>query len=42
VRDWIVQEMRSDVLAIDRMYPALQLAQKSGFAPDPAQKSASR
>jgi hypothetical protein len=26
VREWIVEEMRSDVLTIDRMYPALQLA----------------
>lgn len=32
VRDWIVEEMRSDVLAIDRMYPALQLAKLAGAA----------
>ena len=32
VREWIVEEMRSDVLAIDRMYPALQLAKLAGFA----------
>lgn len=33
VRDWIVEETRSDVLAIDRMYPALQLAKLAGYAP---------
>lgn len=32
VREWIVEEMRSDVLAIDRMYPALQLAKLTGCA----------
>lgn len=32
VRDWIVEETRSDVLTIDRMYPALQLAKLVGCA----------
>jgi DNA-binding transcriptional LysR family regulator len=32
VRDWIVEEMRSDVTAIDRMYPALRLAKLAGCA----------
>lgn len=31
VREWIVEEMRSDVLTIDRMYPALQLAASCGL-----------
>ena len=32
VRDWIAEEMRLDVIAIDRMYPALQLAKLAGCA----------
>jgi DNA-binding transcriptional LysR family regulator len=32
VREWIVKEMRSDVLAIDRMYPELRLAKLAGCA----------
>jgi DNA-binding transcriptional LysR family regulator len=32
VREWIVEEMRSDVIAIDRRYPALQLAKLAGCA----------
>ena len=32
VREWIVEEMRSDVIAIDRMYPALQLSKLAGWA----------
>ena len=32
VRQWIVEETRSDVIAIDRTYPALQLAKLAGFA----------
>lgn len=28
IRDWIIEETRADVAAIDRMYPALQLAAK--------------
>jgi len=32
VRQWIVEETRSDVLAIDGMYPALQLAKLAGCA----------
>ena len=31
--EWIVEEMKSDVMAIDRMYPALQLAKLAGYAP---------
>jgi hypothetical protein len=31
-REWIVKEMRSDVIAIDRMYPALQLSKLAGCA----------
>ena len=30
--EWIVEEMKSDVMAIDRMYPALQLAKLAGYA----------
>ena len=30
---WIVQEMKSDVIAIDRMYPKLQLAKLAGYVP---------
>ena len=30
--EWIVEEMKSEVMAIDRMYPALQLAKMAGFA----------
>jgi len=32
VRQWIVEEMRADVLAVDRLYPALQLAKLAGYA----------
>jgi hypothetical protein len=32
VREWIVEEMRTDVIAIDRIYPALQLAKLAGYA----------
>jgi len=32
LRDWIVEETRSDVEAVDRMYPALQLAKLAGYA----------
>lgn len=31
VREWIVEEMKADVIAIDRMYPALQLAKLAGY-----------
>lgn len=31
VRDWIVEEMKADVVAIDRTYPALQLAKLAGY-----------
>jgi DNA-binding transcriptional LysR family regulator len=31
--EWFVEEMKSDVRAIDRMYPALQLARLAGYAP---------
>jgi hypothetical protein len=26
IRDWIVEEMRSDLATIDRLYPALRLS----------------
>jgi DNA-binding transcriptional LysR family regulator len=32
VREWIVEEMASDVAVIDRMYPALQLAKLAAGA----------
>ncbi|HTR58564.1 MAG TPA: LysR substrate-binding domain-containing protein [Casimicrobiaceae bacterium] len=33
VREWIAEEMRSDLRAVDRMYPELQLAKLAGCAP---------
>jgi hypothetical protein len=32
IREWIVEEMRSDVITVDRMYPELQLAKLAGYA----------
>ena len=32
VREWIAEEMRADVIAVDRMYPALQLSKLAGWA----------
>jgi len=32
IREWIVEEMRSDVVTVDRMYPELQLAKLAGYA----------
>jgi len=33
IREWLVEEMRSEVITVDRMYPGLQLAKLAGFAP---------
>jgi DNA-binding transcriptional LysR family regulator len=31
IRDWIIAETRADVAAVDKLYPALQLQQLTGF-----------